>query len=43
MFEGDFVAKGFELADVGSCAPFGVDPGIEEVAAEAKDLGVRLA
>jgi hypothetical protein len=38
-FEGDFVAEGFELADVGLLAPVRVDAGVEVVAAEVGEAG----
>ena len=41
-FEGDFVAEGFELADVVSFAAFGVDAGVVEVAAQVGGAGGRV-
>jgi hypothetical protein len=38
-FQGDFVAEGFELADVVALATFGVDPGVEEVTAQVGEAG----
>jgi hypothetical protein len=41
-FDADFVAEGFELADVGVLAPFGVGPLAEEAAALAGIAGIGI-
>ena len=41
-FDGDLVAEGFELVDVGALASFGVDAFVEEVAAQVVVAGIGV-